>query len=114
LYAPFGLRVSTKYVCLSILTVCLLIPRLDVLRCEARDVLFSIALHEVRLKNSMLMQLSIGLYFTSFISITVLRLGLNGSVDSDAVFNLLLHCRKLETMSKSSVPVHFVSRLRWI
>ncbi len=61
-----------------------------------------------------LMQLSIGLYFTSFISIAVLRLGLNGSVDSDAVFNFLLHCRKIETMSKSSGAVHFVCRLRWI
>ena len=63
---------------------------------------------------NVLMQLSIGLYFISFISIAVLRLGLNGSVDSDAVFNFLLHCRKIETMSKSSGAVHFVSRLRWI
>jgi hypothetical protein len=48
----------------------------------------------------MLMQLSIGLYFTSFISIAVLRLGLSGSVHSVAVFNFLLYCRKIETMSK--------------
>ena len=48
------------------------------------------------------MQLLIGLYFTFFISIAVLRLGLNGSVDSDAVLNFLLHCRKIETISKSS------------
>jgi hypothetical protein len=32
-------------------------------------------------------------------------------VDSDAVFNSLLHCLKIETMSKSSGPVHFISRL---
>ena len=42
------------------------------------------------------------------------RLDLNGSVDSDAVFNFLLHCRKIETVSKSSGAVLFVSRLRWI
>jgi hypothetical protein len=41
-----------------------------------------------------LMQLLIGLYSTPFISITVLRLGLNCSVvDSDAVFDFLLHCQ---------------------
>ena len=62
---------------------------------------------------NVLIQLAIGLYFTSFISIAVLRLGLNGSVDSDAVFNFLLHCRKFETVSKSS-GIHFVSWLRWI
>ena len=60
------------------------------------------------------MQLSIGLYFTLFISIAVLRLGLNGSVDSDAVSKLLFLCRKIETMSKSSGAVHFVSQLLWI
>ncbi len=32
-------------------------------------------------------------------AIAVLRSGLNGSVDSDAVFNFLLHCRKIEMMS---------------
>ncbi len=54
LCAPLGLPLSTKCVRLSILTVCLLIPRLDILRCcWARDVLFSIALHDVRLKISM-------------------------------------------------------------
>jgi hypothetical protein len=44
------------------------------------------------------MQLSIGPYFTSFISIDVLRLGLNGFVDSDAVFNFrkLKQCRNLQ------------------
>jgi hypothetical protein len=63
---------------------------------------------------NVLIQLLIGMYFPSFISIAVLRLGLNGFVDSDAVFNFLLHCRKIETMSKSSKAVHFVSRLRWI
>jgi hypothetical protein len=63
---------------------------------------------------NVLMQLSIGLYFTLFISIAILRLGLNGSVDSDAVPKLLFHCRKIETMSKSSGAVHFVSRLLWI
>ncbi len=47
----------------------------------------------------MLMQLSIGLYFISFLSIAVVRLGLNGSVDSDAVFSFLLHCRTIEAMS---------------
>jgi hypothetical protein len=63
------------------------------------------------------MQLSIGLQLVSFISIAVLRLSLNGSVDSDAVFNFLLHCRKIETTSKSSgaveavAAVHFVSWL---
>ncbi len=31
---------------------------------------------------------------------------MNGSVDSDAVFNFLLHCRKIETMPKSSEAVH--------
>ena len=62
---------------------------------------------------NVLIQLAIGLYFTSFISIAVLRLGLNGSVDSDAVFNFLLHCRKIETVSKSS-GIHLVSWLRWI
>jgi hypothetical protein len=56
-----------------------------------------------------LMRLSIGLQFASFISIAVLRLGLNGSVDFDAVFSFLLHCQKIETMSKSSGAVHFVS-----
>ena len=50
------------------------------------------------------MQLSIGLQFVSFISIAVLRLSLNGSVDFDAVFNFLLNCRKIETMSKSWGP----------
>ena len=50
------------------------------------------------------MLLSIGLQFASFISIAVLRLGLNGSVDSDAVFNFLLHCRKIETMSNLRGP----------
>ncbi len=50
------------------------------------------------------MQLSIGLYFAPLISIAVLRLGLNGSVDSDAAFNFLLHCRKIETISQSSGP----------
>ncbi len=68
---------------------------------------------QVKELNGM-MQLSIVLYFTSFISIAVFRLGLNGSVDSDAVFNFLLHCRKIEMMSKSSGPVHFVSWLQWI
>ncbi len=63
---------------------------------------------------NVLMQLSIGLYFTSFIWIAVLRLGLNGFVDSDAVFNFLLHCRKIESMLKSSGAVYFVSRFRWI
>ncbi len=53
LCAPLGLPVPIKRVRLSILTVCLLILCLDVLRCQAQDVLFSIALHEVRLKNSM-------------------------------------------------------------
>ncbi len=37
----------------SIVGVVCLIPCLDVLRCFVRDVLFSIALHEVRLKKSM-------------------------------------------------------------
>jgi hypothetical protein len=55
-----------------------------------------------------LIQLLIGLQFTSFISVAVLRLGLNGSVDSDAAFNFLLHCRKIETVSKSSGGIHFV------
>ncbi len=45
---------------------------------------------------------------------SVIRLGLNGSVDSDPDFNFLLHCRKNEMMSKSSGAVHFVSRLWWI
>ncbi len=31
------------------------------------------------------------------------------NVDSDAAFNFLLHCRKIETMSKFSGAVHFVS-----
>ncbi len=44
----------------------------------------------------MLMQLSIGLKFTSFISIAVLRLGLNGSVDSDAVLNFYCTAGKLK------------------
>jgi hypothetical protein len=39
---------------------------------------------------------------------------LNSSVYSDAVFNFLLHCRKIETMPKSSGAVHYVSRLRSI
>ncbi len=62
---------------------------------------------------NVLMRLSIVLQFAPFISFAVLRLGLNGSVDSDAVFNFLLHCRKIETMSKSSGAVHFVSRSQW-
>jgi hypothetical protein len=48
------------------------------------------------------MQLSIGLYFTSFISIAVLRLGLNGSVESDAVFNFLFHCRKRRKLQEGT------------
>ncbi len=47
----------------------------------------------------------------SFISIAVFRLDLNGFVDSDAVFNFLLHCWKIETRSKSSRAVHSVSWL---
>ena len=44
------------------------------------------------------MQLSMGLLFTSFISILILRLDLNGSGDSesDAVFDFLLHCWRIE------------------
>ncbi len=44
---------------------------------------------------NVLMQLSIGLYFTPFISIVILRLGLDGSGDSDAVFSFLLQSGKL-------------------
>ncbi len=55
------LPVSIKRDRLRILTVCLLIPSscLDVLRCQARDILFSIALREEEL--DVLMRLSIGL-----------------------------------------------------
>ncbi len=34
----------------------------------------------------------------------VLRLGLKGPADSDAVFNFLLHCRKIEMMSNLRGP----------
>jgi hypothetical protein len=49
------------------------------------------------------MQLSIGLHFqvVLFISIAAVRLGLNGSADSDAVVNFELRCQKIETISKS-------------
>ncbi len=64
--------------------------------------------HGNRIEFDLLMQLSMGLYFTSFTSIAVfqLKLGLNGSLDSDAFFNFLLHCRKIETQSKSSGGVY--------
>ncbi len=71
---------------------------------------FSIALpsHEVEELN-VLMQLSIGLYFTSFISIAILRLGLNGSVHSGVNFLKSKRCRNL-----GGGRVKFGSRLQWI
>jgi hypothetical protein len=57
-----------------------------------------------------LMQLSMGLQFTSFISFAILRLGLNGSGDSDAYLIFYYTAGELKMISIFSGAVHFGSR----
>ena len=65
----------------------------------------------VRLKNvpavlSEDVRLKLAEHVYSDVEVRDMELNNGSTVDSDAVFNFLLHCRKIETMSKSSRAVH--------
>ncbi len=95
LYAPLDLSALIKCVCLNIWIVYSLIACLDYLKCWSRDIPFSSALHEVNPRSQCVDAAVDGLVITLFISIAILRLGLNGSGDSDAGFDFLLHCWRI-------------------